>query len=221
MVLEEIGQLPAQLQRTLLDALNDGHFTPAGGEVLSLEARVIASTQTDLREAVNSRRFRSDLFYRLSAVKIRVPPLRERREDIPSLVELFYSAVTDDEDSAPPGELLDRLFWRPWPGNVRELENAVERAVVLTKGSAIDYDLLPESLQRGSGLQVRGNEGIQFNGHSLPEMVQDYERRVIRESLEQAGGRQTEAAEKLKIPLSTLNQKIKRLNIVPPRRGGV
>lgn len=222
---DEIGTIGIETQAKLLRVIQEREFMRLGGtETVRVDVRILAATNANLTKLVEEGKFREDLYYRLNVISIEMPPLRERKEDIPALVRHFlakYGTENGKSDlSFTPGA-LKLLMSFPWPGNVRELENAVERAVVLTKGSAIDYDLLPESLQRGSGLQVRGNEGVQFNGHSLPEMVQDYERRVIRESLEQAGGRQTEAAEKLKIPLSTLNQKIKRLNIVPPRRGGV
>ena len=196
---------------------------------MEADIRILASTSGDLRKAVEEGRFRDDLYYRLNVVNLALPPLRERKEDIPLLVAHFadiYSRengklLGPDERSLLrfDGEAMQILMDHSWPGNVRELENVVERAVVLSNGPAAEASLLPEHLLHAGGIRLRKDESEALPADaSLYEVVADFERRVIIESLERANWSQTDAAEALRIPLSTLNQKIKRLAIVVKKK---
>ncbi len=172
------------------------------------------------------------LYYRLNVINLALPPLRERKEDIPPLVEHFLPEVRRENE-----KFLDRrrqrvcLRFEPdamqllldynWPGNVRELENAVERAVVLASQATVPADVLPDSILQEGGVKIRRDaSGMLPADASLPEILADFERRKIIEALDSVNWSQTDAAEKLHIPLSTLNQKIKRLSIDVRRKGG-
>lgn len=192
-----------------------------GTETIKVDTRIIAATNADLREMVEAGTFREDLYYRLNVINLIVPPLRDRPEDIPLLVEHFVRKYCE-ENGRPEypvrPEALRVLMDYGWPGNVRELENVVERAVVLATSPVIGTDLIPEhvigpsaSLPSASSLDIRADS-------SLPEIVDAFERQVILERLEKTGGNQTEAAESFGIPLSTLNQKIKRHGITPKKK---
>jgi DNA-binding NtrC family response regulator len=180
---------------------------------VQVDVRIIAATNVDLRQSVREGRFREDLFYRLNVITIELPPLRQRKEDIPLLVDFFLKKYAEENDrpvrSITP-EALRPLMSYSWPGNVRELENVIERAVVLSAGASIGMDLLPDSLLgRGSVFSLHDPPA----DASLFEIVEDVEKRIITEMLEKCNWNQTDAAEHFKVPLSTLNQKIRRLNI--------
>jgi DNA-binding NtrC family response regulator len=196
-----------------------------------VDVRILAATNEDLHQLVKEGRFREDLYYRLNVINIALPPLRERREDIPLLVEYFFTYYCRENNKFqdPAGrstlrfqpEALQVLMEHSWPGNVRELENVVERAVVLATETSVPIDVLPDSLLEANGVRLRRTEGtIPSADASLFEIVNDFERRIIMERLEHCNWSQTEAAEGLHVPLSTLNQKIKRLDIKIKRRGG-
>ena len=177
-------------------------------------------------------KFREDLYYRLNVININLPPLRERKEDIPLLIQHFFNKYCRENEKFldPQGnsvlrfepEAMQLLLDHNWPGNVRELENVVERAVVLASDPAVPLDVLPDYLLQASGIRLRRSEnGALPADASLFEIVADFERRTIIEQLERINWSQTEAAEALRVPLSTLNQKIKRLNIkIPEEVGG-
>jgi len=178
-----------------------------------VDVRIIAATNVDLRQAVKEGRFREDLFYRLNVISIDLPPLRNRREDIPLLVEYFLQKFSKENEkplrSITP-DAMRPLLDHSWPGNVRELENVMERAVVLSNGPNITSDQLPDNITgRNSSLSVLNVRP----DASLFEIMEDCERRIIADMLEKCNWNQTDAAERFHIPLSTLNQKIKRLNI--------
>ena len=168
---------------------------------------------------VREGKFREDLFYRLNVITIDLPALRQRREDIPLLVDFFlkkYSAENDRPARHLTTEGLRPLMGYPWPGNVRELENAIERAVVLSMATEIGPDLLPDHIAgRGTKLPVLEHRP----DASLFDIMEECERRVIIDMLEKCGWNQTDAAERFRVPLSTLNQKIKRLNIEIKKKG--
>jgi DNA-binding NtrC family response regulator len=187
---------------------------------------------------VQTGKFRRDVFYRLNVYPIKVPPLRDRREDIPLLAIHFleiYKKRSNKNITGITDKALSRLRRHEWPGNVRELENVVERAVVLSTQERVDADLLPESIRskeivRGVRLQLSeflpplpgepgARSGADDSRPSLFQIMDEIERRVIVDMLERTGWNQTEAAERFLIPLSTLNQKIKRLGIDVRRRG--
>jgi DNA-binding NtrC family response regulator len=184
-----------------------------------VDVRIIAATNVDLRQAVKEGKFREDLFYRLNVITIDLPPLRQRRNDVPLLVDYFINKFADENEKPPlrmTPEALRPLMDYDWPGNVRELENVIERAVVLANGPAITVDLLPDNLV-GSGTKLALME--HRPDASLFDIMEDCERRIISDMLEKCGWNQTEAADRFRIPLSTLNQKIKRLSIEIKKKG--
>ena len=218
--LDEIGTMSLETQAKILRVLQDRKFMHLGGvHELQVDVRVIAATNVDLKKLVQEGRFREDLFYRLNVINIELPPLRNRREDIPLLVEHFLLRFCAENGHSPKQVSTDAL--RPlmdydWPGNVRELENVVERAVVLSSGAAIGADLLPPSV---TGRDAAARVFDSSPDASLFDIVEDCERRIIINMLERCNWNQTEAADRFHIPLSTLNQKIKRLNIEIKRKG--
>jgi DNA-binding NtrC family response regulator len=212
--LDEIGTMSMETQAKILRVLQDRKFMHLGGvQEIQVDVRIIAATNIDLKQACRDGKFREDLYYRLNVITIDLPALRQRREDIPLLVEFFIRKFAEENDRpvrqiAP--EALRALLEYSWPGNVRELENVVERAVVLSSGPTIGSDLLPDHLVgRGAGLTMLEHPA----DASLFEIVEECERRIIVDMLEKCNWNQTEAAEHFRIPLSTLNQKIKRLSI--------
>ncbi len=212
--LDEIATMSLETQAKILRVLQDRRFMHLGGvQEIQVDVRIIAATNIDLRQLVREGRFREDLFYRLNVITIELPPLRQRREDIPLLVQFFLKKYAEENDRPVrriTPEALRPLMSYSWPGNVRELENVIERAVVLSSGSDITIDLLPDNLLgRGSALTLHDPP----TDASLFEIVEDVERRIISDMLEKCNWNQTEAAERFKVPLSTLNQKIRRLNI--------
>jgi DNA-binding NtrC family response regulator len=230
MFFDEIGTIGPEIQVKLLRVLQDREFMPLGSnESVRVDVRLVAATNADLRKLVEEGKFREDLYYRLNVINLVLPPLRERREDIPLLVEHFFNRYSREYDKFLGGDGRSVLRFEPdamqilmehhWPGNVRELENAIERAVVLTTTAAVPAHVLPDNLQQASGLKIsRDPSGVVSPNASLFEVVADFERRKIIEALELVHYSQTEAAENLHIPLSTLNQKIKRLSIDVKRR---
>ena len=228
---DEIGTISAETQAKLLRVIQEREFMPVGStEVVKVDVRILAATNADLKKLVEDGRFREDLYYRLNVINIVLPPLRERKEDIPRLVEYFFTKYSRENEKFIDSEGRSVLKFEPdamqllmdhnWPGNVRELENAVERAVVLASQSTVPVDVLPESILQAGGVRIRRDEsGYLSPDASLFEVVADFERRKIIETLETVNWSQTDAAEQLRIPLSTLNQKIKRLNIEVRRKG--
>jgi DNA-binding NtrC family response regulator len=218
--LDEIGTMGLDTQAKILRVLQDRKFMHLGGvNEIQVDVRIIAATNVDLRQQVKEGRFREDLFYRLNVITIDLPPLRQRKNDIPLLVHYFVQKFAD-ENGKPPLQLtteaLRPLLDYDWPGNVRELENVMERAVVLANGTNLTIDLLPdEMVGRGAKLALMDHRP----DASLFEIMEDCERRIITDMLEKSGWNQTEAAEQFRIPLSTLNQKIKRLNIEIRKKG--
>jgi len=222
---DEIGTIGPETQAKLLRVIQEREFMPLGSsETVHVDVRIIAATNADLKKLVDEGRFREDLYYRLNVINISLPPLRDRKEDIPPLVEYFFEKYCRENEKflSPDGRSLLRfepdavqvLMDHNWPGNVRELENVVERAVVLASSSIVPANVLPDHLLQAAGLRIRRDEsGSLPPDASLYEIVADFERRVILERLEAAGWSQTEAAMSLNVPLSTLNQKIKRLSI--------
>ncbi len=217
--LDEIGTMSLETQAKILRVLQDKKFMHLGGiHEIHVDVRVIAAANIDLKQLVREGRFREDLFYRLNVITIDLPPLRSRTEDIPLLVNHFlrkFAAENNKNLRNVSAEALRPIMDYGWPGNVRELENVIERAVVLSNGPVIGIDLLPDHVVG------RGSAGKIFEHRpdaSLFEIIEDCERRVILDMLEKCSWNQTEAAERFHIPLSTLNQKIKRLNIEIKKR---
>jgi len=218
--LDEIATMGMETQAKILRVLQDRRFMHLGGiQELQVDVRIIAATNVDLRTMVREGRFREDLFYRLNVITIELPPLRQRKEDIPLLVEFFLKKYAEENGRSTPRitpEALRPLMAYSWPGNVRELENVIERAVVLSSGPDINVELLPDSMRgRGSSLSMHETS----SDASLFEIIGDVERRVIIDMLERCNWNQTEAAERFHVPLSTLNQKIRRHNIEIKKKG--
>jgi len=228
---DEIGTLVPETQIKLLRVIQEKEFTPLGAtDPVKVDVRILAATNADLFQLVKEGKFREDLYYRLNVINIALPALRERKEDIPPLVDHFFTYYCRENnkflDSAGRStlhfqpEALQVLMEHNWPGNVRELENVVERAVVLAADPAVPVDVLPDALLQANGIRLNRGEGVPLpQDASLFEIVNDFERRVIIERLEQCGWSQTEAAESLHVPLSTLNQKIKRLDVKIRKKG--
>ncbi len=218
--LDEIGTMSLETQAKILRVLQDRKFMHLGGvHELQVDVRVIAATNIDLHVLVREGKFREDLFYRLNVITVDLPPLRSRSEDIPLLVIRFLEKFSRENGKSVTHispEALRPLMDYGWPGNVRELENVIERAVVLCNGPVVGIELIPDHIVG------RGSEGKMFEHRpdaSLFEIVEDCERRLIVNMLEKCNWNQTEAAERFHIPLSTLNQKIKRLNIEIRKKG--
>lgn len=228
---DEIGNIGPETQSKLLRVIQEREFMPLGsGEIVKVDVRIIAATNADLRKLVEEGRFREDLYYRLNVINIALPPLRERKSDIPLLVDHFFQKYAKENEKHLDAQgkttlrfaadALQLLMEHSWPGNVRELENAVERAVVLAAEELVPVDVLPDQVLHAGGVKIRRDEAGRLPADaSLFEVVADFERRKILEALEACNHSQTEAAELLHIPLSTLNQKIKRLDIQVKRRG--
>jgi DNA-binding NtrC family response regulator len=217
--LDEIATMGMDTQAKILRVLQDRRFMHLGGvQEIQVDVRIIAATNVDLRQAVREGKFREDLFYRLNVIAIELPPLRSRREDIPALAQHFLKFYSDENNLSPRAltpEAMRALVDYDWPGNVRELENVIERGVVLSSGGSIGADLLPGHL---TGSSYSSSLLEHSPDASLFDIMEDIERRIIVDKLERCNGNQTEAAEQFRIPLSTLNQKIKRLNIEIKKR---
>lgn len=200
--LDEVGELPLNMQVKFLRFLQDKQFTPVG-EVRTREAdvRIVAATNQNLEEAVHRKQFREDLFYRLNVIHIRIPPLRERKKDIPILVQHFLSQYSNKLEKPVTGvnaEAMERLMAYHWPGNVRELENTIERAVVMATSSQItDEDLmLPPVSKTSAGIEA---------GKTLQEVS----RQLLEKTLETVEGNKTKAAEMMGVSLRWIHYKMK------------
>src|SRR6184192_475330 len=219
--LDEIGNIPLETQAKLLRVMQEREFMRLGGmEVIKVDVRIIAATNVDLRKLMEEGRFREDLYYRLHVINVQLPPLRDRKDDVPLLVQHFlekYGEENRKRDLEVMPEALDLLTEYDWPGNVRELENVIERAVVLTPGARIGVELIPDHVKKAPNFHmpqfVVPPEGISFK-----DVITDFEKRLIESTLEAAGGVQKRAAELLHIKPTTLNEMIKRYDIRPRRQ---
>ena len=218
---DEIGNIPMETQAKLLRVMQEREFMRLGGmETIKVDVRIIAATNNDLRQMVEEGTFREDLYYRMHVINVFLPPLRERKEDIPLLVQHFlekYGIENNRPNLELAPESLDLLMEYEWPGNVRELENVIERATVLSPGARIGPDLIPEHVRRAPNYQAP-HVVMPAEGVSLKEVTAAYERQWIESALEAAGGVQKRAAELLRIKPTTLNEMIKRYDIRPRRK---
>jgi Nif-specific regulatory protein len=233
--LDEIGTIDTGLQVKLLRVLQEREFERVGdNRTMKVDVRIIAATNLDLQEEVGKGRFREDLFYRLNVVTIFLPPLRNRREDIPRLIDFFLDKFNAENAKALrkiSKEMLNVLVRYPWPGNVRELENAIERAVVLSRGDTLTEDLLPTAI-RAFAQQGRANmasEGIDALTRRLAEqsinefelrdgqiydmVIRQVEKALIEKALSRCAGVKIKAADFLGINRNTLNKKFKELGL--------
>ena len=217
--LDEIGTMGIDMQAKVLRVLQDKRFMHVGGtQEIQVDVRIIAATNVNLQQAVKEGRFREDLFYRLNVIALELPPLRQRKGDVPLLAAHYLRHFSLENEFAPreiTPEALRIMVDYGWPGNVRELENAMERAVVLSRTPQITPELLPPQL-RGQSYSTALLE--ENTSTSLFDVMEEIERRIIADRLERCNWNQTEAAEYFRIPLSTLNQKIKRLSVEVKRR---
>ena len=218
---DEMGNIPLETQAKLLRAMQEREFMRLGGmETIKVDVRIIAATNVDLRKMVDDGRFREDLFYRLHVIALQLPSLRERKTDIPVLVQHFlqkYGEENGKRELEVTPDALDLMMDYDWPGNVRELENVVERAVVLSTGVRIGVELIPENVRKTPVFQLP-DVSVPPEGISFKEVITDFEKRLIESTLEAAGGVQKRAAELLHIKPTTLNEMIKRYDIRPRRR---
>ena len=218
---DEIGNIPLDTQAKLLRVMQEREFMRLGGmETIKVDVRIVAATNCDLRQMVADGRFREDLFYRLHVINVSLPALRERKEDIPVLVNHFLAKYGEENRKSGlelTPEALDVLMDYDWPGNVRELENVIERAVVLTSHARIDTNLIPENVRSAPMFHIP-RFTLPAEGISLKDVITNVEKRLIESTLEASGGVQKRAAELLHIKPTTLNEMIKRYDIKPRRK---
>ncbi|HET7452842.1 MAG TPA: sigma-54 dependent transcriptional regulator [Thermoanaerobaculia bacterium] len=211
---DEIGTISLETQAKLLRVIQEREFMRLGAtDTQKSDVRILAATNVDLKQLVAQGRFREDLYYRLCVIRIALPALRERKEDLPLLAEhflRFYAAENGKKLRAIDADAMKALFQHQWPGNVRELENAIERSVVLSAGETISTDLLPESV---FAADEPAAVSIPAEGLSYREAVEGFERRLVVSALKRAGGVQKRAAELLKTRPTTLHEIIKRLGL--------
>jgi len=228
--LDEVGTMSVSLQMKLLRVLQEREFERVGdSHTIKVDVRVIAATNSDLTRLVAEGQFREDLFYRLNVIPVQLPALRERKEDIPMLVQHFLAKFEAERDAAPPAghakigidplprvtvsqEGMRRLMAYHWPGNVRQLENAIERAVAFTTGrSQIDVEDLPTEVQQAQETAAASTVTLPEEGMDLDAFVANIERELIQRSLERTGGNKGQAARLLNLKRTTLVEKLKRL----------
>jgi DNA-binding NtrC family response regulator len=214
--LDEVGTMSAALQMKLLRVLQEREFERVGdSHTTKVDVRVIAATNSDLARMVAEGQFREDLFYRLNVIPVHLPPLRERKEDIPLLVQHFLAIFRNGATTSltVSQEAMRRLMSFSWPGNVRQLENAVERAVALSAGrTQIDVGDLPTEVQKAQETALTTAVTLPEDGLDLDAFIADIERDLIQRSLERTGGNKGKAARLLNLKRTTLVEKLKRLS---------
>ncbi|MGH7278522.1 MAG: sigma-54 interaction domain-containing protein [Candidatus Rokuibacteriota bacterium] len=224
LLLDEIGEMPLRLQAKLLHVLQDGEFSRVGGEkIIDTDVRLIASTNRDLEAAMRVHQFREDLYYRLNVIEVRIPPLRERREEIPVLVDHFRRKFNVQYGRAVeiPGDTVRAFLEYPWPGNIRELENAIKRIIVLGSARPVHQEMLA-NLSRGTtpvpGASLRGAPANPDAAISLKDIARqaarDAERVAIKEVLDRVHWNRAKAARLLQISYKALLYKIVQCGLV-------
>jgi len=234
--LDEIGEIPIEMQVKLLRALQESEFERVGGvKTIKVDVRLIAATNRDLAKEIEAGRFREDLFYRLNVVPVILPPLRERRSDIPLLVEFFlekYNRKLNKKIEGVAPDAMEALKAHGWPGNIRELENFVERTLLFADGPTIRLEDLPEALQNGhpgAALAIAAAAATQAQAAAAPDTSGEtsmkdivkgaaaaLERDLITKALDETGGNVTQAAKKLKISRKSLQNKMKEFGLRDP-----
>jgi two-component system response regulator PilR (NtrC family) len=226
LLLDEVAELPVPMQVKLLRVLQERKVKPVGGvSEREVDVRIVAATNRDLETEVEKGTFRQDLFYRLNVIQLRLPPLRERREDIPLLVDHFirkFSAEHGRQVNGCDPEAMSALMAYHFPGNVRELENLIERAVTLAPGDRVSAEALPtlKALSAGdSSLGAPAVGPLPEEGIDLERLVEDFERSLIIRALERTGGKRTEAARLLGVTFRSLRYRLSKLGITGAEGG--
>src|SRR5262245_54568095 len=214
--LDEIGEMPLKQQVALLSAIANREITPVGGsKTIPVDVRIITATNSDLKRLVEEGRFRADLYYRLNVIPIEVPPLRERKADIPALAHHFVAHFAEQQERDVPElspEFLAALMQSDWPGNVRELQNYIERVIAMTPGEVLYPQPLPHDVAAQSP-RVRLERG-----RRLANVIGDLERQLIREALDRFDGNQSRAARALGIPEQSLRYRLREYAMERIRR---
>ena len=224
--LDEIGDMSLKTQAKVLRALQEQRIEPVGGAgSVDVDVRVIAATNKNLEEEIQKGRFREDLYFRLNVIPFHVPPLRERREDIPLLARHFMDVLSAEYGRRPrvvAPEVLHVLSQLPWPGNVRELRNIIERLVIMTPGDSIERRHLPasllESLPPSASAGTAPLEPSGAEASTLARAREDFERRYILAKYHECGGNMSRTAEALGVERSNLYRKMKGYGLLPARR---
>ena len=217
--LDEIGDLAPNLQVKLLRVLQEREFQRVGGtKDIRVDVRILAATNRNLHQAIQRGSFREDLYYRLNVVSITLPPLRDRREDLPLLIRYFvehYCREVNRPLMEVTADVMERLQAYTWPGNVRELQNTIERAVVLAHGSALSLADLPSDTRKHPEVQEKATESVMEIDETLPlsAAIDIFTRERVRQTLRVSRGSQTEAAKRLGLPQSNLSRLMKRLGL--------
>jgi DNA-binding NtrC family response regulator len=221
--LDEVGTINLETQTKLLRVIQEREIRRVGAvKAQAVDVRLVAATNADLWNEVQEGRFREDLYYRLNVITIEMPPLRERHDDIPLLATHFLRLYAEENDREVEGfspAAMDALSAYPWPGNVRELENAVERAVVLSRADTVEVDELPQAV-RGEGEGRLPTTDLPPEGVDFRQAVTSYQERLIREALRRSDGVQRRAARLLQLSPTTLNEMVHRMGIQPSDDGG-
>jgi two-component system, NtrC family, response regulator AtoC len=229
LVLDEVGDLPPAIQAKFLRALQEGEIQPVGsGRIEKVDVRIVACTNRDLAAEVRAGRFREDLYYRLAVVELVVPPLRDRREDVPALAREFalrYAERFGAEEVRLSPALIERLAAADWPGNVRQLENVVARLVALGGGGEIGPESFPGPAAIDAVARPRRNDppsdDVAGGSQTLREQVESLERSVISRTMTAVRGNQSEAARRLGISRNTLAERLRRYEIAADFGAGV
>jgi transcriptional regulator with PAS, ATPase and Fis domain len=212
--LDEIGDMSPALQVKLLRVLQDQKFERVGGtKTIHVDVRIIAATNKNLTIAINKGRFREDLYYRLNVIPIKVPSLKQRRPDIPLLIDYFIKRFQRGKTKRITGfspQAMDAMVGYGWPGNVREVQNVIKRLTILCDNEVVGFDDLPDHIQQNSRSVQPAEEDILEEGLTLDQAVKDYEKRLILEALEKSSWIKTKAAKVLNIKRTTLVEKIKK-----------
>ena len=212
--LDEVAEMAPPLQVKLLRVLQEHEFRPVGGDrMIKTDVRVIAASNKELFDEVSKGRFREDLFYRLQVIPIRLPPLRDRRSDIPLLIEHFLEKMNSRRPQGPVrlSETAQVQMWEyDWPGNVRELENVVEQLVILADGDTVDVDNLPPSIRRFVSGKRNPTPALSEAGFDFNRAVEAFENQLIYEALQKSNGNKQAAARLLGLKRTTLVAKLRR-----------
>lgn len=229
--LDEVGELPLHLQVKLLRVLQLKQFEPIGSsKTMEVDVRIIAATNRDLEEAVQKKEFREDLYYRLNVIPLRIPALRERKSDIPILINHFvqqFNQATGHTVEAPAGKILDALMNYDWPGNVRELENLMERLVIMKGQGTVDLGDLPHRIFQSyaeTNIDAAGALSawefprmvLPQSGLSLKDIVEAFENHLVDQALARTQGNKNRASELLKMNRTTLVEKLRKRGMITP-----